>query len=776
MLLIARFPVKKFLAPIVLIALIFSVFPFGPTVTSASASTGALIVTTEGTPDTSPTSNWSYDSSTGVLNVTGTASIAPSYLQDRLAERNLIIQASTITINSSIVTTAANRSVTFRATSSIRVAEGLSISTNGGNITFQSRFADGSVGAVILGDRTTNSVVGSVTSNGGNIILSGGSDPLTGFARADNNWSVTGNSTFKPAIGLYGYTLNASGVSQGGNIILRGETDLNSAGDNPRGVELADSSSFTTSVITSGEGDITIHGKNPTVSITDSQFAFGIALWSAQITTQNGDISLFGEGRTTVPTQDRSRSVQLAGNLTRSVVGEGGTSLTSTAGNIFITDETASNRVAYAPYFATTTLETGGSVIVESDWWQVPNNPSNSLILKTPSATFQSRSTSWNRTIFLRNINATQAGSLTVGRTTNTTAIQIPVAYNVSGVFLANPVTAAGPVTLNGGIIEIFSPLTSSGQNSLISLNGTSVTQSAAITTENLSLNKVGTYTLTNASNQIGRVAAGSSSTKLTSLSLFDASGGLIVGQVGSLEGITATGTVLIETGAGDITLSKNIATDSTSASAITVNAGKSTAAGTGTGGDILVSGSPTVTAGTGATVRMFSGSEAASTGLTTLVGGSANVRYGVDESSDFSSDPLVSGRSYALYRSLVQSPPVVVSPPVVTPPVVATPPVVSSPSVSGNTLPTSGTDSVENSDGSQSELPPVEAEEPVVTEAEEKTENEGTASDKSNPASENQATPVSSDTVGDIIGWLVAFVFVGAVVAAVVIVLRRKA
>ena len=131
---------------------------------------------------------------------------------------------------------------------------------------------------------------------------------------------------------------------------------------------------------------------------------------------------------------------------------------------------------------------------------------------------------------------------------------------------------------------------------------------------------------------------------------MFDASDGLTIGQVGALEGITATGDVLVETGAGDITLANNIATESSSSSAITLNAGDSTPAGTATGGNIVVAASPVLTTGAGGIVRLFSGNDSGSTGLTSLAGDPSRVYYEVDENSTLS-PALSPGNTHVLYR-----------------------------------------------------------------------------------------------------------------------------
>jgi hypothetical protein len=91
--------------------------------------------------------------------------------------------------------------------------------------------------------------------------------------------------------------------------------------------------------------------------------------------------------------------------------------------------------------------------------------------------------------------------------------------------------------------------------------------------------------------------------------------------------------------------------TTNTSATAITLNADKNTAIAALTGGNIIVTGSPTITTGSGGIARLFSGSDPNSPGLTALAGGSANVRIFADETTSTFSPVLSANNVYAIYR-----------------------------------------------------------------------------------------------------------------------------
>jgi hypothetical protein len=102
------------------------------------------------------------------------------------------------------------------------------------------------------------------------------------------------------------------------------------------------------------------------------------------------------------------------------------------------------------------------------------------------------------------------------------------------------------------------------------------------------------------------------------------------------------------------LTVAQGITTSLTnSATALTLNAGVSSAVGTTTGGNIITSGTPVITVGSGSTARLFSGSVSGSTGLSNLAGlgvGSGRFRYKSDESSTGYTQALESGLN-AIYR-----------------------------------------------------------------------------------------------------------------------------
>ncbi|MFM2009180.1 MAG: hypothetical protein RIR02_1130, partial [Pseudomonadota bacterium] len=126
--------------------------------------------------------------------------------------------------------------------------------------------------------------------------------------------------------------------------------------------------------------------------------------------------------------------------------------------------------------------------------------------------------------------------------------------------------------------------------------------------------------------------------------------GALTIGSVNPT-GINATGPVSISTLTGNLTVSHNISTTDNSANALILNAGLNSAAGTVSGGDIVLSGSPTITVGAGGRATLFSGSVVGTAALASSIGnGSLRFRYGSDEASSNFTNALGTGK-YLIYR-----------------------------------------------------------------------------------------------------------------------------
>jgi filamentous hemagglutinin family protein len=110
---------------------------------------------------------------------------------------------------------------------------------------------------------------------------------------------------------------------------------------------------------------------------------------------------------------------------------------------------------------------------------------------------------------------------------------------------------------------------------------------------------------------------------------------------------ISITGGTLNLAADGNLSVTQSIGTNNNSATALVLNAGAATSAGTATGGDITLSGSGGVSVGTGGRATLYTGSVAGSTGLGVNTGFN---RYNSDEQNSRFTTALGSG-TYAIYR-----------------------------------------------------------------------------------------------------------------------------
>ncbi|MBR9887056.1 MAG: filamentous hemagglutinin N-terminal domain-containing protein [Oceanospirillales bacterium] len=197
----------------------------------------------------------------------------------------------------------------------------------------------------------------------------------------------------------------------------------------------------------------------------------------------------------------------------------------------------------------------------------------------------------------------------------------------------------------NGGM-EISGHV-DAGSNTIIldSTGAVTDTGSGSITAASMALQGIGAaYTLDAINNDVDLLSANTGSVTYVDT---DA---LAINTFNGIDGITATGAVNISTLTNDLTVSQTV----TGTTTIKLNAGVSAAAGAAGGGDIVLAGSPSLTA-TAGSVILYTGSITGSTGMAgTVVSGSGNFRYNADETTDFSAGgwtDLGATGIYAIYR-----------------------------------------------------------------------------------------------------------------------------
>ena len=158
--------------------------------------------------------------------------------------------------------------------------------------------------------------------------------------------------------------------------------------------------------------------------------------------------------------------------------------------------------------------------------------------------------------------------SFRVGKSTNTANVTANEAVSI-----------AGPISIYGGDID-EAPLTATGSS--ISLDGSGIVQDGIngfLTANGLALLD-GAVSLDHANNDVDLLAG----TNLDSLSYVNADD-LEVGTVNP-SGISSTGDISISTLLGNLEISQNITSGSSTNTSVVLNAGRSLSAGIGTGGD----------------------------------------------------------------------------------------------------------------------------------------------------------------------------------------------
>ena len=583
-----------------------------------------------------------------------------------------------IAINESLNTTAdgAAGNILLKASGNIVQAAGKSITTSGADITLWSNSDDETTngGYIYLqdntsldtrtsSDRTANDGTANDTS-GGAITLGGGSGTTvpTGYAlNISNSFRGGINLGTESGIGAR-HDSNITIISGGGNISLKGRQTSVFNGD------AAGINAYEGFILDAGQtGNIALEGN---VSGSDASISDGMNLGNyattaggtaSSIRTVDGDITLTGSASDATA---QSRGLTLAGggaglfiqstgtgniNLLGTPGGTGtqynilliGANILANSGDINLTGA-STGKIFNANFGSTIGYKSGSDVISSTSDITVTGDDfdlSSGFNFNTAGTlAIESFGNSFTNTFNTSQLTySSDLTGLTIGKSTNTSTVIVGSATSI-----------AGPITIYGGDIGLNAALTATDSNLNVHATG-SVTQSAAITADNLALFGTGSFALQNSSNDIGVLAGGDATTRLGDIAYRDANA-LEIGTVNPT-GIFSSGTVLVETETGNLTLSESINTTSTSDDAIILNAGRAEDIGTGTGGDIIVSGSPILTYGAGGRAKLFSGLQSTSMGLTALAGSATNVRSGVDETTANFSPMLADDNIYALYR-----------------------------------------------------------------------------------------------------------------------------
>jgi hypothetical protein len=563
--------------------------------------------------------NWSTSGSNPVIiSVTGTANINTSVISGYLSSGNLTIEANNITISSNINSASVNNLI-FKARGNILQTIGANITTNGGDVTYWSDSDASAQGAICIGNATGST---SVITNGGAITLSGGANITTGFAASSVGFLPWAAKPYA-GISVFNATLNA----QGGNIIVRGRLNSQlSASLSARAVLCS-----TSTVKTSGSGTIAFIGNVGDFMGTNP---WGIVIESTSIIeTDSGAITMNGTGNT--------NRVNARGTVF------GASNIQSVSGAITITDDTLGSSANNTGTFISSSTSFGkgllasstSNITISADKFQFDGSANN--FTSSGIITFEPYGDSF-RSEFITTglVFGNQVQGITIGK-----------AFNHGFITIASTIDIAGPIRfLNSDYIKIDASIKTA--NNIYIESYEEVRQTAAITAAELHLIS-GFPILTNVSNTVSKLIVGSIATPITSVDYVN-SNALIIGN--SILGVNSRDAVQIATMSGDLTVSRPVVStqnavslfadkDATASSACSGNATST--------GDIKISGSGSVTAAAGFRALLYSGNQASSTGLTTLVGGTSNIRYQIDATTNTAtiSPALNATGTFALYR-----------------------------------------------------------------------------------------------------------------------------
>lgn len=533
-----------------------------------------------------------------------------------------------------------------------------SVATNGGNLWIGGGSGSTTWNGLTIGDGyaigdATNS--NGVSLSGTSVVTGGGNLAIFGQSRtgeaAGNTWShgvvldsSTGTNSLNTGAGdleITGIGKGTSGNSNGveigrggfgttslqtssGNIAITG-TGTDSGNLSAMGINIVGSS---TQVLATGSGNVALTGVGGTTSGASN--SSGVGIFSGAVLSESGDITLngtMGSGSAANVQQGIYLSSGRIGEAAGTAVENSSSDITLTADSIYSTSYTTlatmpSNMTTYRDNVGETyAMSVTGSTIGSTVWGTGPFTDDSYI----PKA-------------------AVFSGSVADGAT-STLYLQMMGSQTSYDAGTANGVTTSSYGPWPGSYDFVAMP-----QSTIIASTGSLVMQSPgaafskAFSTNGLSLG----------SGLTGLTIGSSTNTAGVSIDALDIGidgpVGITGGSVAINRDLSSSSTIDVAALTGDLSLSGAISTSDTSSNAIVLNAGKNAAAGTSTGGNIIVS-SGSVSTGEEGRTTLYTGSVSGSTGLTALIGsGSGNFRYNSAEESQGYSTALTSG-TYAIYR-----------------------------------------------------------------------------------------------------------------------------
>ncbi len=482
-----------------------------------------------------------------------------------------------------------------------------------------------SVNGLVIGNSGTTSVTINSTGSDTDITLGApvaksGSGDASLYLKATGDVIQAASTAVTASAGELDVVYNADTDTNGGGVILGQGTSITTNGGNlvmgggTCTTTAASAAAIGTGVagtagilmgseggsdvsINVGGGSILLWGQGPTAG------GAGVRLYGVNMDSGSaGTVNIRGDGVYVLTDSGNGHGIVIQDTSTIRG-GSGGMTLTANA------NVNTGGQWSYPLWLGSASGESDGATRLYTT-----NGGTMTLALNAPAATGTAGSNYYlygNGTIG----HASQNGNVAITATGNSTA----------GLGLLTLNVASGNLTISGN-------RSVSATSATIAVGGTTDVQAGG-----------SSYDIDLSSSSIDLTGAFTASS-VDDLTLLD-SDTLILGA------ITANGAIDIATTTGDLTVTGDITTTNTTSSALVLNAGKATAAGTSTGGDLIVTGSPTLSVGSGGRATLYSGDISDSSGLSTLVGsGSGNFRYNSDETTTNYSTALSTG-TYAIYR-----------------------------------------------------------------------------------------------------------------------------
>ena len=569
----------------------------------AYASTNSLTIGTGTTSGVSLSgSTYTANNSASVLNATELEGV----LQAETPTGPIVVEASgDITISASIVSNSA-KGLILKAGGDIIVNSEVTISTEGGDVVLW----------------VHPGVAGSSTTTSGAIAILANSTITTGAGTGDIVLGGGADSNGRPSGFAYGaYRISAQpttgGTPDGSAAIL-----LNSA------------------TLTAGQGGITMRGHG-TGALNDWQ----IGVWLQESVVSGGSVDIDGRG-SLLNGRNSHFGTLVAGTVIESageivIKGQGGKSEAASGGN----NQIGVLIAKYPPGAGTTTqsrVKATGSGTISIVGVGGANGVTNS---------------SHGVWIEAATVVESHAGDITIdGQTGEASSTSIPLGVAM----FITPTSQTGNIKFTGrladgntygGGVALAGAEATAGRVTVTSPGA--VTQTQPILATELMLRGPGTFTLTNDGNTVGTIAGGPAGEHLGTVSYVDSSGGLTIGDVGGVSGVTATGAISILTRSGDINLTRPVQSNLASGDAVRLSANSLATVDDVGDGDIKVSGTGQISIESGARALLFSGAAATSTGLSNLAGSVSNIRTRVADTLDPSGiEPALAPTGlFVLYR-----------------------------------------------------------------------------------------------------------------------------